>query len=258
MQIAELVLKYVQALVWPVVTVALVWFQRDHLRAAFARMTRVETPAGAIEFAAEARDVLNQAEWSADAGLLPVPPYQPQAQQPAEEDVDEPVYGSPPPLADQGAAVPRGGTEPTATGPGYGIPPPVQPPAPVPTVVGAATDGGRQPGSWRHELQNARDMVDTSPAGAVVTAWDALDALCSEVLSLRNPFMGTSRPAETETALVSMGLSPSAVAVYGRLRQLRNRAVHGAQDVTPRAARDFVDSCLTVAREVEGLVRYMY
>ncbi|NJP75639.1 hypothetical protein HCJ99_33705, partial [Streptomyces sp. C1-2] len=76
MEVAELVLKYVRVLVWPVVTLVLVWSLRAQLRAALTRMTRVETPAGAIEFAAEAREVLDQAQGAADATppALPVPP----------------------------------------------------------------------------------------------------------------------------------------------------------------------------------------
>lgn len=51
------------------------------------------------------------------------------------------------------------------------------------------------------------------------------------------------------------GLSSRALGVLGRLRLLRDRAVHGAGDVTAVAARDFVDSCRTVAREVAALRR---
>ncbi|MFE7397601.1 hypothetical protein [Streptomyces sp. NPDC057557] len=62
MEIAELVLEYVKTLVWPVVTVALVWGLRTHIQYAFTRMTRLETPAGAIEFEADAREVRQNAE----------------------------------------------------------------------------------------------------------------------------------------------------------------------------------------------------
>ncbi|MEV7712848.1 hypothetical protein ACIODX_29840 [Streptomyces sp. NPDC088190] len=62
METAELVLEYVKALVWPMVTVAVVWGLRTQIAYAFTRMTRVETPAGSIEFEADAREVRQSAE----------------------------------------------------------------------------------------------------------------------------------------------------------------------------------------------------
>jgi hypothetical protein len=244
-KIAELVLQYVRALVWPVVTLALVWFLRAQLRAAVARMTRVETPAGAIEFAVEARDVLNQAARAARAGQLsgdgvPVP---------------EPV-----PVPGQ-SQQPRGGgaNSPWAPPPSPSSPPPASyggPPAPQ-----GRGRGGGPPPTWRQELRNARDMADASPVGAVTTAWNALYALCADVLATvdhQDHPSGLPRPVdpvEVERALVSVGLSSSAVTVFTRLRQLSSRAAQGAGEVTSGAARDFVDSCLTVAREVDALRR---
>lgn len=241
-KIAELVLQYVQALVWPVVTLALVWFLRAQLRAAFARMTRVETPAGAIEFAVEARDVLNQAARAAEAGQL------------SGEDVpvQEPVT-----VPGQDHRRRRGGTN----NPWSPPPPPSTPPADLyggaAAPRGPGNGAGRSP-SWRQELRNAGDMAEASPVGAVVTAWNALYALCAEVLTTPDHpdhLSGRPRPVDVESALASAGLSSSAVTVFARLRQLRDRAVHGAGDVTSSAARDFVASCLTVAREVETLSR---
>jgi hypothetical protein len=97
-------------------------------------------------------------------------------------------------------------------------------------------------------------MADASPVGAVVTAWNALITLRLDVtgayalpMPLRTP------PTDIERALTLAGLSPSATAVFQRLQELRTRAVYGANSVTPGAARDFIDSCLTVAREIEAL-----
>ena len=60
--VAELVLKYVEALVWASVVLALAWSFRRHLKRAFDRMTRLETPAGAIEFAEEAARTYEEVE----------------------------------------------------------------------------------------------------------------------------------------------------------------------------------------------------
>ncbi|UYM24321.1 hypothetical protein NQP46_15460 [Streptomyces albus] len=62
MAIAELVLKYLDTLVWPVVTLVLVWMLRAQVRQAFGRLTRWETPAGTLEFEAEARAVRDEAD----------------------------------------------------------------------------------------------------------------------------------------------------------------------------------------------------
>ncbi|MDQ0796193.1 hypothetical protein [Streptomyces sp. B1I3] len=61
MEIAELVLKYVEALAWPLVTLVLVYGLRAHIRGAFGRLTRLETPAGSLEFAAEVRELRDEA-----------------------------------------------------------------------------------------------------------------------------------------------------------------------------------------------------
>lgn len=53
-------------------------------------------------------------------------------------------------------------------------------------------------------------------------------------------------------ALDGIGLSPRGSALFHELRRLRNKAVHG-DVVTQKAARDFVETCRLVAREVYGL-----
>ncbi|WP_158720969.1 hypothetical protein [Streptomyces sp. NRRL S-241] len=64
MDVAELVLKYIEALVWPAVVLVLAWSFRRHLKRAFGRMTRLETPAGAIEFAEDAARTYEEVEVS--------------------------------------------------------------------------------------------------------------------------------------------------------------------------------------------------
>ena len=381
-EVAELVLKYVQALVWPVVTLALVWSLRAQLRAALTRMTRVETPAGAIEFAAEAREVLDQAQGAADAAPPagrfveppagfgypgPSSPWTPLPQTPGYGQVPQQAGGGPPqfpapapaaperqtpePVGPQrqapvpaGDAVPacdasvreaepaeeesesaeeepaspetppEGMRRPQPAGPGasgepgqpgpwdrdqdrdFRLAPPFPPtypsasasaspsphPQPQPQAqpygqpqaygqpqpygqaqpygqplpYGAPSPSGLSRQPWQEELREARAMIEVSPVGAVVSAWTALDRLCLDVLA-DVPFVqpGAGRPAEVGVGLAAAGLSQGALDSYDRLRLLRNRAVHGAGDVTAGAARDFVDSCRAVGREVAALRR---
>jgi len=261
-EIAELVLKYIEALVWPAVTVGLVWGLRNQIRDAFTRMTRLETPAGAIEFETQARDVLNQAEAATIATppgpfppTAPVPSPRPWSPSPAP--AGEPVPDSPAPAgepvpdyepAEEGLhPSPRGTPTPPPTPQG---PPPSQPsagspwpPPPSPPYGQTATAGEPY---WREQLGEARTMVDASPIGAVVTAWNALLSALRDVLELPEHLTGH----QISRAMTSAELPPDTVEVFNRLRTLRNRAVHGADTVTPAAARDYIESCLHVARLV--------
>ncbi|MFD7500645.1 hypothetical protein [Streptomyces sp. NPDC059850] len=236
MEIAELVLKYIEALVWPAVTVGLVWGLRSHLREAFARMSRLETPAGAIEFETQARDVLNQAEAATIAPpppVTPTPPPYPWPPTPSPAGEAPPAYDAvqeglgpspretptPTPPTAQPQPQPQGPQIPTQQAP----PPSVGPWASPPYTPQADAP---EPPPWREQLSEARTMVDASPVGAIVAAWNALLSAPQGVLP------------------------PDIVDVLNRLRTLRNQAVHHADTVTPAAARDYIETCLRVARLV--------
>ncbi|WP_436960403.1 hypothetical protein [Streptomyces sp. SudanB182_2057] len=278
MEIAELILKYVQALVWPLITLTLVYVLRAHLTAAFARMTRVETPAGSIEFAVEARDVLNQAESVGD-GAGPASAWRRSPQQahgvPAPagppsgngQTTDYPLpapagsgHGFPPPGQAPGGAGhghPQPG-QPAQGGPAYGYPQPGQPGSFGPSVVqpGSAVPQSAQqsPGSvWRDGFRVARGMADSVPAAAVVAAWDVLERLCRDVVLARGLGWQPADVASLGRALIACGLPAASADVLTRLRGLRDRAPHLSTGVTPGAARDVIDACLTLAREVDAL-----
>jgi hypothetical protein len=255
--VAELVLKYIQALAWPLVTLGLAWVLRGQIRGAFARMTRLETPAGAIDFATEVRDVLVQADAAvgvAGSGGPPLPvgwgdPNAPVGGSPYGE------YGS----ADGGSAPqqppvppvppetqPRGGSAPPVPPP-YGYPGPAPYPYPSPRPV----FGG---------LREARELVSLSPARAVISAWSTLGDFCVDVVLERS---GSRRVPRRSTEIVDVlkaaGLSQEGVTVFNRLARLRNRAEHDADTVTARAALDFLDSCQKMADLVsEELLRPAY
>ncbi|QUW78591.1 hypothetical protein SMIR_05195 [Streptomyces mirabilis] len=195
MEVAELVLKYIEALAWPLVTVTVVWGLRGHIQGALTRMTRLETPAGAIEFATDAREMRREAEGLAQAQAT-------------------------------------SGQEPRPTqdeGPRLGV------------------------------FQEAWDVATASPIGALISAWLVLEEICRTTLQQKDA-MPESRyrrdtpPLLTEliAGLEGIGLSSRGVAILNDLRRLRNKAVHG-EVVTPAAARDFVETCRFVAREVYGL-----
>lgn len=84
MDVAELVLKYLQTVIWPVTTLGLVWFLRAHLREALGRLTRLETPLGAADFEVDARRLRERADEFAssepESELEPEPVPEPEAE----------------------------------------------------------------------------------------------------------------------------------------------------------------------------------
>ncbi|QLH22051.1 hypothetical protein [Streptomyces sp. Rer75] len=243
MEIAELVLKYIEALVWPAVTVGLAWGLRNHIREAFARMTRLETPAGAIEFETQAREVLSQAEEAAIADSpgpyapgvpaqrpQPWAPYPAPGGAPTPERVEEGLGPSAPEEAPPPAQPPsqpqpsQAPPSPTPQTPQGSTPPPAGPWAPPPY---AQSDVVEAPPLWREQLREARTLVDTSPVGAIVTAWSALQSV------------------------PTADLPPHTARLLDQLRLLRNKAMHQPETVTPAAARTYIESCLHIAQLVE-------
>ncbi|MGP3979164.1 hypothetical protein ACTWQF_35185 [Streptomyces sp. 8N114] len=274
MDMAELVLKYVEAVIWPLVTLTVAWYLRAYLREAFARMTRIETPAGAIEFEAEARQLRERAEemgstapygWTQQPWPAPPPQQQPvppptapeptpfpgQAQQPgpAQQPVPPPATTRPPapapaPEAEPGPAFelePDFDSEPgqpwstverepgTETQPN---PPAPKPLAPAPGPFAAAAVFGE---AW--------EIVDSSPVGALATAWATLtERLHAALPPLADPRPGKEAPV-LRRRLLLIGAPPDTVTVFDGLRRLRETAVRDRTPVTAGAARNYITGC---------------
>lgn len=218
-EVAELVLKYIQALIWPTVILALLWTWRDRVGEAIGRLSRVETPAGALEFQNEARRV-----------------------------------------RDRAAAVAE--EEAASTGP---VPEPEPLPEPEPRPQPASSEEPTGEAVRRRLLalfmaiDQPDDVIERSPTGAIVSAWNALQTFAEEILTLypsvqpRRPGSGWVAPGELVRMLQVAGLDPEAVDVMNDLRSLRNTTVHGTAVVTPQAAHDFVRGCMYVAYTMEDL-----
>ncbi|MFD8257720.1 hypothetical protein ACFV19_01980 [Streptomyces griseoluteus] len=190
MAVAELVLKYVEALVWPMVTLVLAWACRHHLKRAFARMTRLETPAGAIDFAEEARRTYDDTREQASSSL------------------------------------PRE---------------PGQLSRPLPSQAANGARPHLRARSTQYEaLDQALDLVGSSPDSAVMLAWRAVEVAYRDVLG------GTRSVQEAARQLEGRGLPRSVAETMVRLARLRARVSHGDHTVFPDAAFDFVASCEVV------------
>lgn len=218
MEIAELVLKYVQTLAWPMVTLAGVWVLRGQIRGAFTRVTRLETPVGAIEFSTDARDARQEAEELAALGDQ-------EERQPQQR--EEEPHPEPEPAADD--EQPR----------------PAPPPPPLYTDFRRAR--------YMAEASPVGAVVTASQA----LERRAAEVLERHPGALGRSFaMRVGRPPmlpELIQGLERAGLSESAVRVMHRLHILRNQAVHDEGTVTPVAALDFVDTCVIIARELDAM-----
>ncbi|MEU4150484.1 hypothetical protein [Streptomyces sp. NPDC026659] len=111
----------------------------------------------------------------------------------------------------------------------------------------------------RSAIDQPDDVIDISPTGAIVSAWNALQTLAEEILTLypdvrpRRPASGRVPQSELPQLLHQAGLPQSWTDVLNDLRRLRNTTVHGTAVVTPQAARDFVQGCESVGRALEKL-----
>ena len=152
--VAELVLKYVQALVWPCVTLALVFVWRDRIADAIQRLQRVETPAGAVEFATDARDVRDRAEAVARSGPGPVGP----GVQPLPREIPA-SWGGPPATPDDVTGEPSG-SQPHDDGPSE--PEPREQEPGVRRTTPEEKPGGERPGVWPQTRQRTR-LVPGAP-----------------------------------------------------------------------------------------------
>jgi hypothetical protein len=231
-EVAELVLKYIQALVWPVVTLTLLWLWRHRVGEAIGRLSRVETPVGALEFQNEARRVRDRAESVAEEEMVPTgPELEPQ---PEPEPLHEP---EPEPRPD---------------------PEPLREPEPEPQGPPGEAVRRRLETLWSG-IDQPDDVIDRSPTGAIVSAWNALQTFAEEILTLypriqpRRPGPGRVPPGELVRMLQMAGLDQDVVDVLNDLRRLRNTTVHGTAVVTPQAARDFIRGCKSAGIAMEDL-----
>ncbi|MEU6245157.1 hypothetical protein [Streptomyces sp. NPDC047024] len=246
MDVAELVLKYIQVLIWPSVTLALFWAWRERVGEAIGRLSRVETPAGALEFQNEVRRVRDRAEAAA-----------------GESAPTGAVFGGPPPAGwptpAAGSSSRPGTAGGTGPGPGAGA------------GVGATTEPRsseespfeavrrRLPLLWS-AIDQPDDVIDHSPTGAIVSAWNAVQTFAEEILilypavRLQRPLGQRVPPDDLVRMLHMAGLNQSWADVLNDLHRLRDTTVHGSAPVTPQAARDFVQGCKSVCRALEDLI----
>ncbi|MFC9701031.1 hypothetical protein ACFTWD_10100 [Streptomyces sp. NPDC056943] len=285
MEIAELVLKYLETLVWPAVTVGLVWSLRSHIGSAFGRMTRLETPAGAIEFAEEARAARLEAEQLREGpdGRSRTEEEDPSDRtQPGRPGRQRPRAGpsrprsdfddwddegaentGPTPPSDDDAGYPwdlpdrnrdrdRGSDGSSATKPGP-APSEARPTVPAPQsreVVGALPPVAAQ--RRRRHLPAFEAWSRETDFARSLTSEAPRAAVLRAWESLERlvaSLTGVRGAGATVQALEGWGASSGTLQLVRNLTRLRNEAAHD-RPVAPSAAHDYVSSCEIAGKEL--------
>ncbi|MFD9422311.1 MULTISPECIES: hypothetical protein [unclassified Streptomyces] len=216
MEIAKLVLEYVKALVWPLVTITLVWGLRSHIHEAMRRMIRLDTVAGAIEFAEDARTVREQVEELADTRPALPPDSSTEPEQTHEVDPDQ--------------------------GPDSRQRHELTEPLSATAIRDTRADFG--------PFTSAMTLAGRSPASAVTEAWlflrsAIIQAGASRAVASFDVYVRDKEARALRDVLQRLrpfGLSGPALMYFEQLDDLQRQAAMGTQ-VSPRAAEDFIMSC---------------
>ncbi|MFG2985451.1 hypothetical protein ACGFYQ_30040 [Streptomyces sp. NPDC048258] len=98
---------------------------------------------------------------------------------------------------------------------------------------------------WHLRMDEASDMVDVSPSGGVLSAWQSLRLL--GLLILDTDQRALSGEYALANALAALGYPPDVVDILKVLERLRDVTVHSrGEAVTAQSARDFIAGCRAV------------
>ncbi|KRC85199.1 hypothetical protein ASE25_19305 [Terrabacter sp. Root85] len=224
MDVAELVLQYLQALAWPLVAVgALIAFRRQ-VSEKIGQLKDVNTPIGGGTFFDKAA---REVEASADAA--------------AEDQTLQPISGSDgEPSASEAGAEVNGAKEPSLRAEDLGNPV-------VERAIRWMTNNER-------EFELARKVAIVDPNAAVLTAFRYLEQIASDGAA-----QAGVPPRERRSALASVealshkGLTDEFNPVVRNLVGLRNDVTHGGADVSLSAALSFIAAAERVGTAIRGL-----
>ncbi len=262
----ELVLKYVQALAWPVVVLLLVWLWRKQLGNAMARLSRVETPAGSVEFAHAVMEVRGEAEaLEAEALAIEAADDRPVVRQ-GEPDDPAPQEAAPSPSEPLADLQPDPGPDLPAEPHGHFYP--ARPQGDPGGLWAAAFNRhGAKPGAItvreaigtietvEQVLAGLRGSSIDSPATLIEAGYVMLShgAQVAEQSLFGRVASNQPRPFTSLHRLTKVSLPWETVRLSRSLSALRDRVAHG-QSPTLDAAYNYLDSCLFVLRALKVLL----
>jgi hypothetical protein len=233
MDIAQLVLEYVQALAWPLVVGASVYAFRKQIAAKLKDLTDVSTPLGGAKFDRAAKEIEAKADLAAARQEAKSPPPATSSTSPedARSDVDN--------LTDKQKAELDSIHEDSvraweADRRAY-------------WAVSAAASEIMEPS----DFDTALEVAAASPSAAVMLAYSQLEEVARAAWTVSR--MGAESPprggvAAIVTTLTHGDLDEGFVQVARDLTDLRNRVAHGAGDVSANGALDFIAACEQLAR----------
>lgn len=233
MDIAKLVLEYVQALAWPLVIGGSIYAFRQQIAAKLKDLTDVSTPLGGAKFDREAKEIEEKADRAAarqDAKSAPSSePGPSSAPNESPGDSDELTDEQ---KADQHASLEAGQRAWESDQRAF-------------WAVSAAAAELVEPPTF----DTALEVAATSPSAAVMLAYSELEQVARAAWTISR--MGAESPPRSMAAMVTSlthaELDEEFVQVARELAELRNRVAHGAGDVSTTGALDFIAACERLA-----------
>jgi len=242
MDVAELVLDYIRALAWPIVTAGLLIAFRKQIGGKIESLSRVTTPIGNADFDRDAKEVEKLADRAAARQDQEVQPTDGAEEATVGQAPGEEVVAS----KETDAADSVG--EPITAGGhrsrGEEVPTPLRD-RQLAALLLAINAIGTPP-----DFDIARNIAVQSPSASIMLAYSDVEKVARAAMTISEIDRPSSRRSLSSLveSLAHSGLAADFVQVARELADLRNRVAHGSEDEVSRAgAFDFIAACERLA-----------
>lgn len=246
MDVAELVLEYVRALAWPIVTAGLLIAFRKQIGGKIESLTRVTTPIGNADFDRDAKEVEELADRAAARQEQDIRPTDGGEGGAVGQGSDDVGSASEEGDATEGVGGPVAADSHRSRDEEFATPLRDRQLAALLLAINAI---GTPP-----DFDIARNIAVQSPSASIMLAYSDVEKVARAAMTIsevERPPSRRSLPSIVES-LAHSGLAAEFVQVARELTDLRNRVTHGSADEVSRAsAFDFIAACERLA---EGLI----
>lgn len=228
MQLARLLLDYLKVLAWPVVVLTLVLVYKRPIISVLARLRKATGPGYALEL--DARELVEAAE-DADADARTSEPALPDI---VGEDAGTAPHEEPPPATTN--------TPPT--------------PQPAPTPAAAEVDSYKPNARWHFTSDYSPGWlaVDAPAAGIskILFAWNEVERRTAEIADMLSLPVNARSTRQVAKHLAARGYLTTANAeIASRLQNLRDRVVHGREEVTDETVEAFMSASAIILKQLQ-------